>query len=176
VVRAEIRKAAAARKTDLPADRLPGLKTGIRPAEKGLLWGLMHDAANVLPSLRRLEPEDLEGLSAAGVLRAAQGLEETTSDTPSALMERLTKEEAQMLAAAAAEPSPPVLSPERSVESLKRLRLERERADVQREIDRLQSAGDFGPNLDALLTRKSTLVRLLESDKDGETGYNRRLG
>ena len=39
VVRAEIRKAAGARKTELPAARVPTLMGQLRGAERGLLWG-----------------------------------------------------------------------------------------------------------------------------------------
>ena len=167
VVRAEIRKAAAARKTDLPLDRLPALSSSMRPAERGLLWGLIHQPAEVLPWLRQLEPADMEGLNTAGILKAA--LELDTADDPAhVLMERLSSVEAQMLAAAAAEASSPVLSPQRSVESLKRLRLERERAGVQRDIDRLQAAGDTGSKLTELLERKLSIQRALESMAEGE--------
>ena len=43
VVRAEIRKAAANRKTELPAERVPSLQGNVRKAEKGLIWSLVHD-------------------------------------------------------------------------------------------------------------------------------------
>lgn len=109
----------------------------------------------------------MEGLNTAGILKAA--LELDTSDDPAnVLMERLSSVEAQMLAAAAAEASSPVLSPQRSVESLKRLRLERERAGVQRDIDQLQAAGDTGSRLTELLERKLSIQRALESMAEGE--------
>lgn len=68
-----------------------------------------------------------------------------------------------MLAAIAAEASSPVLRPDVSVFSLKRLRLEREQAEVQREIDRLQAAGEKGADLTALLRRKMSVQRDLEA-------------
>ena len=136
----------------------------------------MHDAAQVWPWLARLKSQDLEELTSANILRTAAELApETRDDMPSALMERLSSQEAQILAAVAAEPSPPVINHERSVDTLKRMRYERERAGIQREIDRLQAAGDTGVNLTVLLERKLALQRLLECT-DGETGYNRRLG
>ena len=52
----------------------------------------------------------------------------------------------------------------RDAGSVKRLRFERQRADVQREIDRLQSIGDSGPALMELLQRKQTLGRRLNDD------------
>lgn len=173
VVRAEIRKAAAARKTELPAARVPTLTGQLRGAERGLLWGLIHVPGEVVPWLRTLEDIDLEGLSSAAILRMARDLAVgDPADVPNALMERLSTTEAQWLAATAAEASPPVLDAESSVRSLKRLTLERQRAEVQREIDRLQSAGDRGPALTVLLTRKLELQRRLEHE-DGQTGYNR---
>ena len=163
VVRAEIRKAAAERKTELPAERLPSLMTRVRAAEKGLLWTLVHDPVNTLPWVVQLEPEDLQGLSTANIFRIAQELTSAPEDVPSALMERLSTQEAELVAAVAAGASSPVLRPDVCVFSLKRLRLEREQADVQREIDRLQSAGDFGPALIALLQKKLAVQRALES-------------
>ena len=65
-----------------------------------------------------------------------------------------------------------MLDAEFSVRSLKRLRLERERADLQREIDRLQARGEAGATLTTLLERKLELGRRLEHD-DPHPGYNR---
>ncbi len=137
--------------------------TRVLPAEKGLLWALMHDPAAVLPWLGHLEPEDLQGLSTSHILSTA--LEVGPADpeaTPNALMERLNTVEAELLAAMAAEASAPVSRPDVCVQSLKRRRLEREQAEVQREIDRLQAQGDTGPALNELLRRKLTVQRALE--------------
>jgi DNA primase len=167
VVRAEIRRAAAARRTELPAERTLALTGRIRQAEKGLLWGLVHDPGGVLPWLKTLEDQDLEGLSTAGILRAARALAlEGGGEAPNALIGRLTSTEAQWLAATAAESLPPVLNAELSVKSLKRLRFERERADIQQEIHRLQSEGNQGSALMELLLRKQELVRRLD-EEDG---------
>lgn len=163
VVRSEIRKAAAERKTELPAERLPSLVTRLRPAERGLLWTLIHQPVETVPWLRMLEPEDIQGLRSESVLRIALDLEISAEDVPAALMERLSTQEAEMLAAIAAEASSPVLRPDVSVFSLKRLRLEREQAEVQREIDRLQAAGEKGADLTALLRRKMSVQRDLEA-------------
>jgi DNA primase len=169
VVRAEIRKAAANRKVELPAERTPSLSSRILQAERGLLWGLVHTPETVLPFVCALEPEDLEGLSTANVLRIAQQLQEIApEEVPNALMERLSTVEAQWLASTAAEASSPVISPELSVKSLKRLRLERERAAVQRAIDRLQAQGEAGTALITLLQRKLELQRALDH-QDAET-------
>jgi len=172
VVRAEIRKAAAGRKTELPAARVPGPMGQLRGAERGLLWGLIHAPAQVLPWLKTLEDIDLEGLSSAGILRLARDLAVSDpEDVPNALMERLSTTEVQWLAATASHASPPVIDAEFSVRSLKRLTLERERAEVQRDIDRLQAQGDRGPALILLLQRKLELQRRLEHE-DEQPGYN----
>src|SRR5690606_35751108 len=102
----------------------------------------------VVPWITQLEDEDLQGLSSESILRRVQELvREDPASVTNSLMERLSTVEAELLARTASEPSPPVLDAERSVGSLKRLRFERQRAAVQREIDRLQAIGDAGPAL-----------------------------
>ncbi len=165
VVRAEIRKAAANRKTELPAERVPSLQGNVRKAEKGLIWSLVHDPAGTMQWLRQLEPEDLKGLSTANILRTAQELDVKPDDVPSALMERLSTQEAELLASVAAEPSAPAILSDLCVVALKYVRLERELADVQRELNRLQNMGDRGPASTALLARKTRMVRALEAMK-----------
>ncbi len=165
VVRAEIRKAAANRKTELPAERVPSLQGNVRKAEKGLIWSLVHDPAGTMQWLRQLEPEDLKGLSTANILRTAQELDVKPDDVPSALMERLSTQEAELLASVAAEPSAPAILPDLCVVALKYVRLERELADVQRELNRLQNMGDRGPASMALLAQKTRMVRALEAMK-----------
>ena len=165
VVRAEIRKAAAARKTELPAERVPSLQGNVRKAEKGLIWSLVHNPVPTMQWLRRLEPEDLTGLSTANILRTAQELDVIPEDVPSALMERLSTQEAELLASVAAEPSAPAVLPDLCVVALKYVRLERELAEVQRELNRLQNMGDSGPASMALLAQKQRMVRDLETMK-----------
>ena len=160
VVRAEIRKAAGARKTELPAARVPTLMGQLRGAERGLLWGLIHDPGHVVPWIRTLEDDDLEGLSSAGILQIARELSAgDPADVPNALMGRLSTSEAQWLAAVASQESAPVLDAESSVRSIKRLRIERELSAVQREIDRLQEHGEKGSDFMALLQKKLELGR-----------------
>jgi hypothetical protein len=165
VVRAEIRKAAAARKTELPAERVPTLQGRVRKAEKALIWTLVHQPAAALASLRQLETEDLQGLSTANILRTARDLEVRAEDVPTTLMERLSTQEAELLASVAAEPSPPAVLPDLCVVALKYVRLERELADVQRELNRLQNLGDTGPALMDLLHQKQQMIRALEAMK-----------
>lgn len=166
VVRAEIRKAAAARKTDLPAARVPMTGSQLRPAERGLLWGLVHQPEQVLPWVETLEDTDLEGLSSAPVLQLARQLAPgDAAEFPNRLMERLSTEEAHQLAAIASEAAAPVLDAESSVKSLKRLNDERQLAEVQRQIDRLQTQGTRGPELDDLLLRKLELGRRVAPER-----------
>lgn len=165
VVRAEIRKAAAERKTELPAERVPTLQGHIRKAEKGLIWTLVHHPAEALQALRGLESDDLKGLSTENLLRTARDLKIRAEDVPAALMERLSTQEAELLASVAAEPSPPAVLPDLCVLALKYVRLERQLADVQRELNRLQNMGDTGPALMDLLHQKQTMIRALEAMK-----------
>jgi DNA primase len=165
VVRAEIRKAAAERKTELPAERVPTLQGHIRKAEKGLIWTLVHQPAAAVAALRGLESDDLKGLSTENLLRTARDLTVRAEDVPATLMERLSTQEAELLASVAAEPSPPAVLPDLCVLALKYVRLERQLADVQRELNRLQNMGDTGPALMDLLHQKQTMIRALEAMK-----------
>ncbi|HEX4915708.1 MAG TPA: DNA primase [Vicinamibacterales bacterium] len=165
VVRAEIRKAAAAKKTELSAERVPTLQRHIRKAEKGLIWTLVHQPEAAVISLQQLEVEDLQGLSTENILRTARDLDVRPEDVPTTLMERLSTQEAELLASVAAEPSPPASLPDLCVVAIKYVRLERELAEVQRELNRLQNIGDTGAPLMALLARKQRMVRALEAMK-----------
>jgi len=165
VVRAEIRKAAAARKTELPAERVPTLQGHIRKAEKGLIWILVHQPGAAVSALQSLEPDDLKGLSTEHLLRTARDLNVRAEDVPTTLMERLSTQEAELLASVAAEPSPPAVLPDLCVIALKYVRLERELAEVQRELKRLQDQGDSGNAVMALLDRKQRMIRALEAMK-----------
>ncbi|MGE3274601.1 MAG: DNA primase [Vicinamibacterales bacterium] len=164
VIRAEIRKAAVQKRTDLPAERTPGLSGGrIRGAEKGLIWGLVHEPAAVLPFVDQLELEDLQGLRSRVILETARELAGAgVEDVPSALLERLSREDAQLVAAIAAEPEPPVLSADTCVHALKVARVERELGALQEEIARVRRDGSAGPDLVDLLRRKNELRSALE--------------
>lgn len=161
VVRAEIRKAAGARKTELPAERVPTLQGRVRKAETGLIWALVHEPAAAVASLRQLEPEDLQGLSTQHLLETARDLEVAPEDVPATLMERLSTQEAELLASVAAERSAPVNLPDLCVVALKYVRLEREFAAVQRELRQLQEQGEKGPILLETLRRKLEIGRAL---------------
>jgi DNA primase len=164
-VQAEIRKLAVEAKTQLSPERVHNLHGHVRKAEKALIWTLVHDPAAALASLRQLEIADLQGLSTENILRTARDLNVPAEDVPTTLMERLSTQEAELLASVAAEPSPPAVLPDLCVVALKYVRLERELADVQRELNRLQNVGDTGPALMDLLHQKQQMIRALEAMK-----------
>ena len=72
--------------------------------------------------------------------------------------------EAQLVTSVASESEPPVHDVEGCARSLRRLRYERERAAVQRDIDRLQQQGaaQHGDEINALWARKRELVQRIE--------------
>jgi hypothetical protein len=133
-------------------------------AEKGLIWWLVHRPADALPALDGLEPGDTDGLAAGSVLDLALKLKQDSGFTPSTFLERLSTGEAQLVTEVASEPEPPVHEVEGCVRVVRMLRFERERADVQREIDRLQQQGaaEHGREIDALWVKKQALLRRIE--------------
>jgi hypothetical protein len=135
----------------------------VTKAEKGLIWLLVHEPEAALQALDGLDPADIEALATSTVLDLAQKLKQDNGFTPSALLERLNTADAQLVAAIASEGEAHVHDPGGCVRILKRLRYERERGAIQREIDRLQeSGGHEGEQLEALLVRKYELIQRME--------------
>jgi DNA primase len=163
VVRAEIRRAAVERRPVLTPRELPSFGQ-IRPAEKGLVWALFHDPDGACEALEALETPDLESLVTRRVLELARGLHENgTEDVPSALLARLNMEEARLVTGIAAEPAA-AAPPAECLAALKRLRLEREFAALQRQIDELQDRGGPGSlAIDDLHSRKMDLRRRIDA-------------
>jgi hypothetical protein len=163
VVRAEIRKAAVLRQPAVGRREMPSFGQ-VTKAEKGLIWWLIHDARAARDALAALEPADLEGLGSQGVLDLAGKLDQDKGFSPSVLLERLNAVEAQLVTSIASESEPPVHEAENCIREIKRLRYERERAAVQREIDRLQQLGavEHGDQIDALWMRKRDLLHRIE--------------
>ena len=163
VVRAEIRKAVVQKQPTLP--RRGMLSFGqVTKAEKGLIWWLVHEPAPALAALELLEPQDLEGLAARSVLDLARKLNEDRGFAPSMLLERLSMVEAQLVTGIASEREPPTLSIEFCLRALRKARYERERASVQREIERLQSTGGAADlEVNALLARNGDLGRMIQA-------------
>jgi DNA primase len=167
VVRAEIRRAAVNRQTSvqgLEAQRGVRLIGEIRPAEKGLIWALLHEPRAAQEALAELDGDDFEGLAAAGVLKAAWQMADWPPETVTeSLLERLSTREAGLIAALRSQPGP-IAPPSECARALRRLRYERERSELQREIDHLQ---DLGPahagEIDALWARKKELLHRLDA-------------
>jgi DNA primase len=161
VVRAEIRKAAVERRPALTARELPSFGH-IRAAEKGLIWALFHDPEAAREALADLDPEDLENLLARRILDLARGLHDVApGDVPSALLARLNMEEARLVTGIAAESAAAAPAAE-CADALRRLRYERESADLQRRIDGLQSTAGSDAEIAVLWQRKMELVRRIE--------------
>lgn len=163
VVRAEIRKAAVQRKIEVTAREAPSLGQ-LKQAEKGLIWSLVHNTPAALEALAGLDAEDLTSLAAREVFELARTLHGVDVDgLPSMLLQRLSTENAQLVTGIAATPAPPA-APLDCARALKRLRWERERAQIQREIDHLQDMGarQHGSEIDALWQRKKDLLHRIE--------------
>jgi DNA primase len=163
VVRAEIRRAVVQKQTAFTKRDIGGLGQ-VTKAEKGLIWLLVHRPAVAVTALELLDPEDLEALASGTVLDLARKLNEDKGFSPAVLLERLNMVEARLVTGVASEAEPPVHDAEDCARIIKRLRYERERAAVQREIDRLQQLGaaQHGAQIDALWARKRDLLHRIE--------------
>jgi len=161
-VLSELRKTAV--QPSVPKREMPSFGQ-VTKAEKGLIWLLIHRPWDALDALDSLEQVDVEGLATRSVLDLAQKLNEDRGFSPSVLLERLTMVEAQLVTRIAGEqPEPHVHDAEGCARIIKRLRYERERAEVQREIDRLQQLGaeQHGEEINALWARKRDLLHRIE--------------
>ncbi len=165
VLRDEIRKAAAGRKKEAPPI---AVRTSSRllPAETGLLWALDHHPVEGLAALAQLEPADLDGLASGAILGLAASLADVPPDfLPGLLRERLGEADRALFERAAAAGAAPAAAAD-CVNALRRLRVERDRAAVQDEIDRLeQHSGASNEALAALWARKKALLQRLEDLK-----------
>ncbi len=161
VVRSEIRKAAAARKTSLP-ERLTPAATHVTDTERGLLWAILHTPEVAATALRSLQPEDLQGLASEALLQKAIGLAGgDTQMLPTTLMERLTEREAQMLARAGSERQAPVLDLSACVDALRDSRVRRDLTDLDAEIARLSAKDPSSARLTELVMKKIAIRRRL---------------
>jgi DNA primase len=164
VVRTEIRRAAAARRTTVAAlDKMPG-SSHVRDAERALIWWVVNSPGEAIIALKEVDSEDLEGLATADILDVARSLQPASADLlPSGVLQRLSTVSAQLVTRIAAEKAPPALIVSECVRALKLLRWEREKAHLQREIDRLQQSGQSGQEINLLLDRKTELaIRIQE--------------
>lgn len=175
VVRREIRKAAAGRKTDLPVERARSLNGPLRDVERALLWALVHAPADATAALSKLELADFEGLRSQRLLeKTLESHAGGAIEFPSGLMERLTDQETQLLARVASEREPPVRDLDTCVQVLRFGRIERQLMEIQQEIDRGRRGEIDGDLLNDLLRQKNTLRSQLERARRGpRDGYNR---
>ena len=164
VVRAEIRKAAV-QKRQVVAPRDVPAASQVKHAERGLIWALVHNSSEGLEALSTLEPDDVSHLATRDILDMAKSLQASTAADAihSALLQRLSTEHAQLVAQIAAAGNAPAPAME-CARALKRLRYERERGAVQRELDRVQRQGPAASNseIDALLRKKNDLGLKIE--------------
>jgi DNA primase len=170
VVRAEIRKAAVQRQTEVEERKLPAL-SNIKPAERGLIWSILKDPAAGVAALATLEDRDLDGLAAASILQQARSLQGWPVDAlPGTLLERLSRGEAGIVEEICRQASAPAAAAD-CARALKKLRVDRERADVQAEIDRLQDAGPARDDarINVLLVKKRELSQRIESLMEAES-------
>jgi DNA primase len=163
VVRAEIRKAVVQKQDTLTPRQVTSFGQ-VTKAEKGLIWLLVHQPEDYLEALTTLECPDFEGLAGGRILDLAKKLNEDKGFSPAALFERLSTLDAQLVTAVASEGEAHVHDAHDCVRILKRLRWERERAAIQREIDRLQEIGALdGEKLQELLVRKYDVIQRIEA-------------
>ncbi len=169
VLRAEIRKAAVARRTTAPAAMEDVLDGEIREAgaavggerapamlqaEKALLWALVREPAAALAALGEIEPRDLHGLRTAPILEVALSLAGIPpAAVPETLVERLDPEEAALVRTIAAEPAAPATNAGACWITLRQRRYRQELALLRDEIERRPAESD------ELLRRKQELHR-----------------
>ena len=164
VIRAEIRKAAVQRQTAIEARNAPALGE-IKTVERALIWALMRDSEAGMSALEALDDDDLSGLATAAILQQARSLQGTPPEAlPKTLLERLTKGEARVVEELGRPTSSPA-NPADCVRTLKKRRFDRERASVQREIDRLQEEGAarYGDEIVTLWAKKKDLLQRIEA-------------
>ena len=139
-------------------------QTALLPAEKGLLWAMMHETAAAQPVLAGLEPADLDGLQTARILRAARSLSTVPAEgAPETLRERLDEEDRELLRAIEQEVVAAAGVEDCGIELRKR-RYDREREALQEAIDRRQQDGSPAAldEIDDLWARKKDLLQRIE--------------
>ena len=132
VIRDEIRKAASQRKVEAPAIAVAG-HARMRPDEQGLVWTLMHRPVEGLAAVAQLDPDDLDGLLIAPIVRLAASLADMAPDSlPALLRERLSEGERALLERAAGAEAASAPATE-CVNAIRRERVKREAGFVQQE-------------------------------------------
>lgn len=165
VIRAEIRRLAVQRRTEPTSQTVARAAGGtLNAAERGLIWGLVHNSQESLAALATLDADDWGGLAGREIFELARTVDPAApGGISSALHQRLSRQGIELLAGAAAADTS-AAPPLECALALRRARLERDRAGLQREIDRLQQlgAGAHSAEIDALWARKLHVLRSLE--------------
>jgi DNA primase len=164
VVRTEIRKAAVNRRTNVGTAEFPTLGS-LKDAEKALIWWLINRPGEACEVLDAIDEHDLDHLATREVFQVARTLQNQPPELlPSTLIQRLSTMNAQLVTRIATDKAPPATVVLNCVHTFKRLRLDRERAAIQREIDRLQGLGatQHTIEIDNLWQRKKELLLQIE--------------
>ena len=161
--RDELRQERKPGRADVRAD-LRAAQTAILPAEKGLIWWVLHGTAAAQSVLAGLEPADLEGLQTARILVVARSLASVPAEgAPEALLERLDEKDAETVRTIEQEAAPAKDVEDCGIELRKR-RYYREREALQQAIDNRQRDGSTAAldEIGDLLARKNDLLRRIE--------------
>ena len=159
--RAEVLQESRPRRVEVQAD-IRAAQTALLPAEKGLIWAMLHETAAAQSVLSNLEPADLEGLQTARILDVARSLATVPAEgAPEALRERLDEEDQKLVSEIAQEAVAPNDVTDCGTE-LRRMRYKREGAALQNEIDRRYQDGSPAREITALLARKNRLQQRIE--------------
>ena len=159
--RSEVLEEAKPRRAEVRAD-IRSAQTAPRPAERALIWAMMHETATAQSVLSGLDPADVEGLQTTRILDVARTLASVPADgAPETFLERLDEEDAELVKTISKAPVAPD-DVEDSGTALRRLRYEREGAALQDQIHRCQRDASSGREMGVLLARKIELQRHIE--------------
>jgi len=166
-IRQEIRKAAVTRQETLPDTARRASMPGVSRAERELIVGVMTTPREAMLAMDALEDADLEQLRTGRLFRLVLTTDVPDPEQmPEQVLAGLTEEERRWVTGLTMSAGV-VATPESCVRVIRTLRLERERASVQREIDQLQESG--GPanteRILALWLQKKALLERIEALK-----------
>ena len=165
--RDELRQEGRPRRAEVQAD-IRAAQTALLPAEKGLIWSLLHGTAAAQSVLAGLEPPDLEGLQTTRILQAARSLATVpAAGAPEALLERLDEEDAELVRTIGREAAPAADVEDCGIELRKR-RYHRELEALQEAIDSRQREGspEALDEIDALWARKKELLQRIDEHEE----------
>ncbi len=166
-IRQEIRKAAVTRQETLPDTARRASMPGVSRAERELIVGVMTTPREAMLAMDALEDADLEQLRTGRLFRLVLTTDVPDPEQmPEQVLAGLTEEERRWVTGLTMSAGV-VATPESCVRVIRTLRLERERASVQRDIDQLQESG--GPanteRILALWLQKKALLERIEALK-----------